>query len=153
MRAEIIDTGEPQLKSASIIINASAQKIFTVLSNPHLHSVFDGSNTVKSAISGPENLELGSKFTMRMKLGVRYRVTNRVVEFEENALIAWRHLGRWIWRYEIKQIANDQCVVIESFDGRPSPFQWWLKRRKAYGFAQIAAAKSLVRLKQYCEAK
>lgn len=153
MRAEIIDTGEAQLKSASIIINASAQKIFAVLSNPHLHSVFDGSNTVKSAISGPEKLELGSKFTMRMKLGVRYRVTNRVVEFEENALIAWRHLGRWIWRYEIKQIANDQCVVIESFDGRPSPFQWWLNGRKAYGFAQIAAAKTLVRLKQYCEAK
>lgn len=151
MRAEIIETGESKLKSASIIINASAEEIFALLANPHMHSVFDGSNTVKAAISGAEKLQLGSKFTMNMKLGIRYRVTNRVVEFEENQLIAWRHLGRWIWRYEIREIAKNQCVVVESFDGRPSPFQWWLNSRKAYGFAQIATAKTLVRLKQHCE--
>ncbi len=152
LRAEILDTGNPKVKSASIIINAPASKIFDVIANPQMHSIIDGSNSVRSVIKGPKRLALGSKFGMNMEIGIKYRITNTVVEFEENKLIAWRHLGRWIWRYELKEISSTQTVVIESFDGTTTPFNVWLKARKAYPYTQKAVAKTLVRLKEYCEA-
>jgi hypothetical protein len=151
LRAEILDTGNPKVKSASIIINAPASKIFDVIANPQMHSIIDGSNSVRSVIKGPTRLALGSKFGMNMEIGIKYRITNTVVEFEENKLIAWRHLGRWIWRYELKEISPTQTVVIESFDGTTTPFNLWLKARKAYPYTQKAVAKTLVRLKEYCE--
>jgi hypothetical protein len=150
-RAEIIDTGNPRKKSASIIINAPAAVIFDLLANPAMHSVIDGSKSVQSVLKAPTRLSLESRFSMNMKIGVRYRITNLVVEFEEGKVIAWRHLGRWVWRYELKEIAPTQTLVIESFDATPSPFQLWLRWRKAYPFVQIAIAKSLVRLKKYLE--
>ena len=152
LRAEILDTGNPKVKSASIIINAPASKIFDVIANPQMHSIIDGSNSVRSVIKGPTRLALGSKFGMNMEIGIKYRITNTVVEFEENKLIAWRHLGRWIWRYELKEISPTQTVVIESFDGTKTPLNFWLKARKAYPYTQKAVAKTLVRLKEYCEA-
>lgn len=151
LRSEIIDTGIPQLKSASIIINAPASKIFDLLARPTMHSVIDGSRSVRGVLKAPDRLSLGAKFGMSMKLGVRYRVTNTVIEFDENKTIAWRHLGRWVWRYELREITPNQTVVTESFDGRPSPFQWWLNARKAYGYAEKAVAKTLVRLKKEIE--
>jgi hypothetical protein len=150
-RAEIIETGDPRKKSASIIINSPAATIFNLLADPAMHSVIDGSKSVQSVIKAPTRLSMGARFSMNMKIGVRYRITNRVVEFEEGKLIAWRHLGRWIWRYELNEITPTQTVVVESFDGSTSPLQWWLRMRKAYPYVQIAIAKSLVRLKEFVE--
>jgi hypothetical protein len=151
MRAEILETGDAKKKSASIIINAPISEIFNLLANPVMHPVIDGSNSVKSVINGPERLHLGAKFSMNMRIGVKYRITNKVVEFQEGEQIAWQHLGRWIWRYELKEIAPTQTVVIETFDASRSPFQLWLKWRKAYPYVQIAVAKTLVRLKKHLE--
>lgn len=153
IRAEIFETGNPKIKSARIVIDASAEKIFTLLTNPRRHIDFDGSKTIQGSISGPATLKLGSKFGMRMKLGIRYRILNTVVEFEENRRIAWRHLGRWRWRYELHPITPDQTEVTESFDGTTSISQLWLKWRKAYPWTQIAVAKTLVRLKEIAEGK
>ena len=151
IRSEILDTGVPELKSARIVIDAPAAKIFDIIARPTLHPKIDGSNSVKGVNWGPERLSLGAKFGMRMKLGISYKVTNVVVEFKENELIGWRHLGRWVWRYELKATSTNQTEVTESFDGRPSPLQWWLKLRDAYPFTEKAAAKTLVRLKKYAE--
>jgi hypothetical protein len=151
IRADIFDTGNPRIKSASIIINAPVTRVFDVVANPHLHAVIDGSKSVKSVIYGPERLSLGDKFGMNMQIGIKYKITNTVVEYEENKVIAWRHLGRWIWRYEFREISPNQTVVTESFDGTKTPFNFWLKARKAYPFVQKAVAKTLVKLKEYCE--
>ena len=151
MRADIVETGNSKIKAASIIINAPISTIFELLANPSMHPVVDGSDSVKSVINGPQRLFLGAKFSMNMKIGVKYRITNRVVEFEEGRVIAWQHLGRWIWRYELKEITPTQTVVTESFDATKSPYQLWLKWRKAYPFVQIAVAKTLVRLKKHLE--
>jgi hypothetical protein len=151
IRADIVDTGNPRIKSASIIINAPVRRVFDVVANPHLHAVIDGSKTVKSVIYGPERLSLGEKFGMNMQIGIKYKITNTVVEYEENKVIAWRHLGRWIWRYEFREISPNQTVVTESFDGTKTPLNFWLKARKAYPFVQKAVAKTLVKLKEYCE--
>jgi hypothetical protein len=151
IRADIFDTGNPRIKSASIIINAPVTRVFDVVANPHLHAVIDGSKSVKSVIYGPERLSLGDKFGMNMQIGIKYKITNTVVEYEENKVIAWRHLGRWIWRYEFREISPNQTVVTESFDGTKTPLNFWLKARKAYPFVQKAVAKTLVKLKEYCE--
>ena len=151
IRADIVDTGNPRIKSASIIINAPVTRVFDVVANPHLHAVIDGSKSVKSVIYGPERLSLGDKFGMNMQIGIKYKITNTVVEYEENKVIAWRHLGRWIWRYEFREISPNQTVVTESFDGTKTPLNFWLKARKAYPFVQKAVAKTLVKLKEYCE--
>ena len=151
IRADIFDTGNPRIKSASIIINAPVTRVFDVVANPHLHAVIDGSKSVKSVIYGPERLSLGDKFGMNMQIGIKYKITNTVVEYEENKVIAWRHLGRWIWRYEFREISPNQTVVTESFDGTKTPLNFWLKARKAYPFVQNAVAKTLVKLKEYCE--
>jgi len=153
VRAEILTTGNPQVKGASLIINAPAGDIFNLLANPRQHSLIDGSHTVKSLHFGPERLSLGAKFGMNMKVGISYRITNTVVEFEEEKKIAWRHLGRWVWRYELTSITPDQTLVVETFDARPSHLKWWLKLRKSYGYAEIATAKTLVHLKKITEEK
>ena len=151
--AEILETGNETIKSARIVINAPAEKIFAILSNPHRHKEIDGSHTIQENISGPDKLVLSSKFGMKMRLGVNYRIKNTVVEYQENSLIAWRHLGRWIWRYELVNIGPQMTQVTETFDASRAPLiaKAWLSLRKAYPWTQRAVAKTLVQLKSNCE--
>jgi hypothetical protein len=151
--AEILETGNETIKSARIVINAPAEKIFAILSNPHRHKEIDGSHTIQENISGPDKLFLGSKFGMKMRLGVNYRIKNTVVEYQENSLIAWRHVGRWIWRYELVNIGPQMTQVTETFDASRAPLiaKAWLSLRKAYPWTQRAVAKTLVQLKSNCE--
>ena len=152
-RSEILDTGNEKIKSARIVINAPADKIFTILANPHRHKEIDGSATIQENFSGPDKLVLGSKFGMKMHLGIDYRIQNTVVEYKENELIAWRHLGRWIWRYELVNIGPQTTQVTETFDASRAPLiaKAWLSFRKAYPWTQKAVAKTLVRLKSITE--
>jgi hypothetical protein len=153
IRSEILNTGNEQIKSARIVINASAEKIFAILANPHRHKEIDGSSTIQENISGPDKLILGSKFGMKMHLGVDYRILNTVVEYKENSLIGWRHVGRWIWRYELVNLGPQMTQVTETFDASRAPLisKAWLSLRKAYPFTQRAVAKTLVQLKSICE--
>ena len=155
VRSEIFDTGNDKIKSARIVIDASPEVIFSILANPHRHRDIDGSQTVRANISGPDRLVLGSKFGMKMRLGINYRIRNTVVEYQENTLIAWRHFGQWRWRYQLKDLGNGNTEVTESFDGSfaPALAQVWLNYRKAYPWTQMAVAKSLVRLKEVAESE
>jgi len=103
-------------ESATITIDAPASVIFAILADPRQHSRIDGSGTVGAATSGPERLELGSQFGMKMKMGAPYRIKNKVVEFEPDALIAWRHMGVHRWRYELAPNANGGTDVTETWD-------------------------------------
>ena len=151
--AEILETGKEEVKSARIVINVPAEKIFAILSNPHRHKEIDGTKTIQENISGPDKLVLGSKFGMKMRLGINYRIQNTVVEYEENSLIGWRHLGRWIWCYELVNIGPQMTQVTETFDASRAPLisKAWLSLRKAYPWTQKAVAKTLVQLKSTCE--
>ena len=153
VRSEILETGNEKVKSARIVINAPAEQIFALLANPRRHKEIDGSSTIQENLSGPDKLVLGSKFGMQMHLGVDYRISNTVVEYEENKLIAWRHIGRWIWRYELVNIGPQSTQVTETFDASCAPLisKAWLSLRKAYPWTQKAVAKTLVQLKSTCE--
>ena len=153
MRAEILSLESPFLVGARIVIDAPAEKIFNYLADPHAHSIFDGSATVKSVISGPRRLSLSARFGMKMKIRIGYRITNEVVEFEESRLIAWRHLMKWIWRYELVDLGGGKTQVSEYFDATEcnKGQLWWLKKTQSLTRNPKWMAKSLVKLKTLCE--
>lgn len=153
VRAEILPVDFPNTAAARITINAPAHLIFDLLANPATHSSFDGSGTVKKAISGPARLYLGAKFGMSMKIKAPYRITNTVIAFEENRKISWAHLMKWRWCYELEAVSSTQTVVTESFDASKVPgfSVWWLKKTNALAHNPQWMAKSLVALKQICE--
>ena len=98
------------------MIPAPAQRIFDVLADPALHPVIDGSGSVRKPGDGaPARLAPGAEFGMAMKVGVRYRISNTVVEFEEGRRLAWRHFGRHVWRYELEPVGGG-TLVRETFD-------------------------------------
>lgn len=108
-------------------VAAEPQAIFDLLADPSKHSLIDGSGSVRGSTSDlPDRLELGAKFSMSMKLGVPYKMTNEVVEFEEPTLIAWRHMGGHIWRYRLRAV-DGGTEVTEEFDWRPSRAKTLLK--------------------------
>ncbi len=102
--------------SVSRDIAAPAEEIFAVLTSPAGHAKIDGSGTVIAARAHqPDRLVLGSRFAMTMKMGIPYRMSNTVVEYAENRRIAWQHLGRHRWRYELEPI-DGGTRVTETFD-------------------------------------
>jgi len=112
-----IPTGD-RVVSESRFVPAPAAAIFDLLADPSKHCEFDGSGTVRASHSGaPARLSLGAKFGMEMKMGAPYKITNEVVEFEENARIAWRHFGGHIWRYILEPVEGGTRVT-EQFDWR-----------------------------------
>ena len=120
-------TDERQV-SATRFIAAPAETIFAILADPARHADIDGSGTVKGSRE-PESqrLELGSTFGMSMKMGIPYRIKNKVVEFEENRLIAWQHLGRHRWRYELNPVEGG-TEVTETFDWSTSLASWYIEK-------------------------
>jgi hypothetical protein len=111
------------LVSRSRFITAAPEAVFEVLATPALHSVIDGSDTVKGAQPrGPERLALGARFGMEMKVGVDYKILNTVCEFEEGRRIAWRHFYGHVWRYLLENATDDAgrpgTLVTEQWDAR-----------------------------------
>jgi uncharacterized protein YndB with AHSA1/START domain len=104
--------------SISRDIAAPATTIFELLTSPARHGDIDGSGMVQELRGGAERLTLGAKFGMDMKMGLLpYRISNTVVEFEQNRLIAWEHVGKHRWRYELEPLGDGSSTrVTESFD-------------------------------------
>ncbi|HEV2886642.1 MAG TPA: SRPBCC family protein [Jatrophihabitans sp.] len=111
-------TSSRYLVSVTKLIPADRQWLFDIVADPAQHPVIDGSGSVKSARpGGPSRLSLGATFSMDMKLGADYRIRNTVVEFDEPALISWRHFNGHIWRYRFTEVAGG-TEVTEEWDAR-----------------------------------
>ena len=108
--------------SASAVVATRPEEIFALLANPYRHHEFDGSGTVKGAVSGPQRLTLGDRFGMAMRNGLPYRTVNRVIEFEPNRRIAWCHAAKAVWRYELEPVEGGTRVT-ETFDYRSAPLR------------------------------
>jgi len=104
--------------SDSITVDAPASVVFAILADPRQHSRIDGSGSVGSVLQAPPLITAtGQTFTVRMKLfGVPYLIRNRIVEFEPDRLIAWRHFTANRWRYELTPGADGGTTVTETFD-------------------------------------
>ncbi|HEY0812774.1 MAG TPA: SRPBCC family protein [Pseudonocardia sp.] len=107
---------------ASAIVAATPEQVFALLADPHRHHELDGSGSLRGAVSGPRRLASGDRFGMRMRIGLPYRTTNRVVEFEPDRRISWCHFARALWRYELEAV-DGGTLVTETFDyaGARSP--------------------------------
>ena len=92
--------------------------VFAILADPRQHSRIDGSGSVATVLRAPDRITAkGQSFVVRMKLfGVPYVIVNRVVEFEPDRLIAWRHFTANRWRYELAPTGDGGTTVTETFD-------------------------------------
>ncbi|MFM7069649.1 MAG: SRPBCC family protein [Actinomycetes bacterium] len=106
-----------QRVSATRTVPAPPEKVFALLRDPSMHSVIDGGGHVTGSRTKAAELSLGDKFTTSNRMFLPYLITNKVVEFETDRLIAWCHIGGWRWRYELEP-ADDgaSTVVTETFD-------------------------------------
>ena len=122
------------LVSRSRYIAAAPEAIFEVLATPALHSVIDGSDTVKGAQPrGPGRLYLGARFGMQMNMRVNYKILNRVCEFEEGHRIAWRHFYGHVWRYLL-----DPSTGPDGTPGTLVTEQWDARRVRGKSFLRLA---------------
>ena len=104
------------------VIAADARTVFDLLADPSTHPLLDGSGSVRTAAVGnPRRLSKGARFGMHMRLGVPYRITNVVVEFEEGQRIAWRHFAGHRWRYLLTTVPGG-TLVREQWDPTPVPY-------------------------------
>ena len=104
--------------SVERLVHAPAERIFAILADARQHHRIDGSDMVQASLKAPDKLAIGSKFSMSMKLGpLPYRISNEVVEFEQDRRIAWCHYGKHRWRYELEtQGDGSSTLVRETFD-------------------------------------
>ncbi len=119
-----VEDAPERVSRRSIVVDAAPSEVFDLLADPRRHGEIDGSGTVQAAkVSAPERLSEGATFGMKMKVGVPYPITNTVVEFVEDERIAWRHLGRHVWRYTLEPVDDGtRTKVTEEFDWRPALF-------------------------------
>ena len=153
-QAEIVDLGDERILSAQIEIDAPAQVIFDILIQPRRHAEIDASQSVQGIIKGPERLALGDTFKVRMKVGVNYWVTNKVVEFEPDRRITWAHLLGNRWTYELTPLSPDRTLVRETNNLRTAGWKASLSPvARKHEAIRRSIAKSLVRLKKLAESE
>jgi len=133
---------------ASREIAAEPAKLFAVLRDPTLHSVIDGSGSVKGARGKPQLLEMGSRFGMNMRIGLPYFISNRVVEFEMDRRIAWEHFGKHRWRWEFEPTENG-TLVTETFDWSTSRAPFYIEKSGFPARHEAAIERSLERLEAF----
>jgi hypothetical protein len=119
-------TGQDRQVSGSRVIAADAQALFDIVADPTLHHVIDGSGSVQGVRGGSRKLALGDKFSAKMRIGVPYLITNKVVEYTEGRRIAWAHLGGWRWRYEFEPV-DGGTEVTETFDWSTSKAGFYIE--------------------------
>lgn len=118
---------DPYYISKERFIAASADDIFNLLASPDMHSLIDGSGTVRAPQAGAaERLSLGARFGMGMNMVVDYKVVNTVCEFEEGRRIAWENADKNIWRYVLK-VVDGGTLVTEEWDARKSPRRFFMR--------------------------
>jgi hypothetical protein len=146
---------EGHVVSVSKVIDAPASSLFAVVADAGRHHDIDGSGSVVKLKSGTsQQLSLGATFGMSMKLGVPYSMTNTVIEFEQDKVIAWktvlsgplgRLIGGRIWRYQF-QTADGGTEVTETWDISQDKQRFFLKNDKMATVTADAMTKTLDRL-------
>lgn len=108
------------------VIDAPADQIFDLLSNPERHPETDNSGMVVSADQAERIKGVGEIFTMNMTKdgGHDYQTRNEVFAFQENKVIGWKNLENITsdvtvgakWLYELEPVDPDHTRVALTYD-------------------------------------
>lgn len=109
-----------RIVSASREIAAPAQRIFEFIADPSRQPQWDGNDNLAEAPANQRVRAVGDVFTTTLTIGAVRE--NRVVEFEEGRLIAWRpsepgsEPPGHLWRWELRQVDDSHTVVTHTYD-------------------------------------
>jgi uncharacterized protein YndB with AHSA1/START domain len=123
--------------SVSTTVEAPAEAVFAVLTDPTTHQAIDGTGWVRGSLDGEPLTATGQTFRMGMYHDnhplKNYEMTNRVEVFERPRAIAWQpgqspddrgnlmdsprlEFGGWIWRYDLAPVGDDKTEVTLTYD-------------------------------------
>jgi uncharacterized protein YndB with AHSA1/START domain len=111
--------------TVSRTIDASADEVFDVLSNPRRHVELDGSGFVRSGDRTNRVQAVGDVFTMEMSgdhMGGDYRTDNHVTGYDKNSLLAWQTAPEgteppgWEWVWQLTATGPDATEVTLTYD-------------------------------------
>ena len=105
--------------SATMVINAPAEAIFAVLTDPAKHAAIDGTGWVCETVDSKPLTAAGQIFRMSMyhpnHPDGNYQTANRVQVFNPPNTISWEtgydpgdgtlRFGGWFWRYDLTESA------------------------------------------------
>ncbi|NHN57099.1 polyketide cyclase [Calidifontibacter sp. DB0510] len=106
-------------------IEAPADAIFDVLTNPKRHKEFDGSGFIRSEDQGDRVKEVGEVFTMNMDgphMGGEYKTDNHVTGYAKDRLVAWKTAPAgteppgWEWVWELEPKGQRETEVTLTYD-------------------------------------
>jgi uncharacterized protein YndB with AHSA1/START domain len=137
-------------------IAAPPAEVFALLSDAAKHVEFDGSGTVRGTRQASRPLTLGTRFGMAMHMGLGYRTSNTVVEFEQDRRIAWKTtglkglVGGRIWRYELEPV-DGGTLVKETWDLSQDRQKFFLKHSTMPATAKNGMRRTLERIAETVE--
>lgn len=106
-------------------IEAPADAVFEVLTNPKRHREFDGSGFVRSEDQGDRITATGQVFTMNMEgdhMGGEYKTDNHVTGYVKDKLVAWQTAPAgtepkgWEWVWELEPNGQRETQVSLTYD-------------------------------------
>lgn len=121
--------------SATIIINAPAAVIFSVLADPAKHAAIDGTGWVRESLGNKPLTADGQIFRMAMyhpnHPDGNYQMANRVKLFNPPSTISWEpgneaedgtlSIPGWTWRYDLTPAGPSNTTVTLSYDWSAVP--------------------------------
>lgn len=130
--------------SASRDVSAAAEKIFELIADPSEQPRWDGNDNLREAATGQRVREVGDVFVMRLlRGGIR---ENRIVEFDEGRLIAWRpnvpgkQPPGHLWRWQLEPIDDNRTRVTHTYDWSQLTDRSRFKRARATTSDRLAAS-------------
>jgi uncharacterized protein YndB with AHSA1/START domain len=116
--------------SATTVINAPAEAIFAVLTDPAKHAAIDGTGWVCETVDSKPLTAAGQIFWMSMyhpnHPDGNYQTANRVQVFDPPSTISWEtgydpgdgtlRFGGWTWRYDLTPAGPSNTSVTLSYD-------------------------------------
>lgn len=122
---------------ATTIINAPAEAIFAILTDPARHAAIDGTGWVRESLDNRPLTAAGQVFRMAMYHpnpdfpDKNYQTANLVEVFDPPAAIAWKPgqdagggslgFGGWLWRYDLAPAGESKTRVTLSYDWSAVP--------------------------------
>jgi uncharacterized protein YndB with AHSA1/START domain len=121
--------------SATTIINAPAEAIFAVLTDPVRHAAIDGTGWVREPLDSQPLTAAGQVFRMAMYHANHpegnYQMANRVQVFDPPRAISWEpgqdtgdgnlRFGGWVWRYDLAPAGTSGTKVTLYYDWSAVP--------------------------------